>query len=117
MISWSHIVDKMQVNIHRVEHDLHQIEKIDSRLYNNDDTQRVVQELGSKYTNKQQQLRKLCFPNWEALAKVGAGQNLIPDDIFLPRSKIPGKVEFNACLLYTSPSPRDLSTSRMPSSA
>ena len=25
--------------------------------------------------------------------------------------------EFNACLLYTSPSPRDLSTSRMPSSA
>ena len=29
-----------------------------------------------------------------------------------------GKMEFNAdCLLYTSPSPRDLSTSRMPSSA
>ena len=26
-------------------------------------------------------------------------------------------VEFNSCLLYTSPSPRDLSTSRMPSSA
>ena len=26
-------------------------------------------------------------------------------------------VEFNVCLLYTSPSPRDLSTSRMPSSA
>ena len=25
--------------------------------------------------------------------------------------------EFNRCLLYTSPSPRDLSTSRMPSSA
>ena len=24
---------------------------------------------------------------------------------------------FDACLLYTSPSPRDLSTSRMPSSA
>ena len=24
---------------------------------------------------------------------------------------------FNSCLLYTSPSPRDLSTSRMPSSA
>ena len=32
----------------------------------------------------------------------------------------PGKLIFNAfnsCLLYTSPSPRDLSTSRMPSSA
>ena len=25
--------------------------------------------------------------------------------------------DFNSCLLYTSPSPRDLSTSRMPSSA
>ena len=30
----------------------------------------------------------------------------------------PGKVDFGTvCLLYTSPSPRDLSTSRMPSSA
>ena len=27
------------------------------------------------------------------------------------------KAEFYNCLLYTSPSPRDLSTSRMPSSA
>ena len=26
-------------------------------------------------------------------------------------------LQYNACLLYTSPSPRDLSTSRMPSSA
>ena len=26
-------------------------------------------------------------------------------------------IEINTCLLYTSPSPRDLSTSRMPSSA
>ena len=51
MISWNHIVDKMQVNIQGVEHDLRQIEKIDSRLYNNDDTQRLVQELGSKYTS------------------------------------------------------------------
>ena len=31
-------------------------------------------------------------------------------------SHIPG-AELNICLLYTSPSPRDLSTSRMPSSA
>ena len=28
-----------------------------------------------------------------------------------------GSIKFNGCLLYTSPSPRDLSTSRMPSSA
>ena len=27
------------------------------------------------------------------------------------------EVDFKSCLLYTSPSPRDLSTSRMPSSA
>ena len=46
MILWNHIVDKMQVNIQGVEHDLRQIEKIDSRLYNNNDTQRLVQELG-----------------------------------------------------------------------
>ena len=85
MISWNHIVDKMQVNIQGVEHDLRQIEKIDSRLYNNDDTQRLVQELGSKYTNEQQQLRELCFLNWEVLAKDAAEQNLIPNDISLPR--------------------------------
>ena len=29
----------------------------------------------------------------------------------------PGKKSGHTCLLYTSPSPRDLSTSRMPSSA
>ena len=33
------------------------------------------------------------------------------------RSDLPTPVEIKACLLYTSPSPRDLSTSRMPSSA
>ena len=34
------------------------------------------------------------------------------------RSKISGKVDFSSnCLLYTSPSPRDVSLSRMPSSA
>jgi len=52
---------KMQVNIQGVEHDLRQIEQSDSRLFNDEDTQCVVQELGSKYTNEQQQLRKLCF--------------------------------------------------------
>ena len=32
-------------------------------------------------------------------------------------SKVVNDSDQNACLLYTSPSPRDLSTSRMPSSA
>ena len=33
------------------------------------------------------------------------------------KGKLPESVKDNGCLLYTSPSPRDLSTSRMPSSA
>ena len=33
------------------------------------------------------------------------------------RSEWSGSDDVNGCLLYTSPSPRDLSTSRMPSSA
>ena len=41
---------------------------------------------------------------------------LIDDDQnLLGEKNIP--LEVNRCLLYTSPSPRDLSTSRMPSSA
>jgi len=43
----------MQGNIQGVEHNLQQIEQIDLRLYNNEDSQRVLQELGSKYTNEQ----------------------------------------------------------------
>ena len=39
---------------------------------------------------------------WEAKTEAGA---------------VAGKVDVSICLLYTSPSPRDLSTSRMPSSA
>ena len=38
-------------------------------------------------------------------------------DISSRRGKIDGMSQRNDCLLYTSPSPRDLSTSRMPSSA
>ena len=40
--------------------------------------------------------------------------NNIKGTIALPHSN--GRLQFG-CLLYTSPSPRDLSTSRMPSSA
>jgi len=73
-------LDKMQVSIQGVERDLRWIKQIDSRLYNDKDTQRVIQELGSKYSNEQQQLRKYFFFNWEALAKDAVVQNLIPDD-------------------------------------
>ena len=35
----------------------------------------------------------------------------------VPDGPLPEGVEFNDCLLYTSPSPRDATLSRMPSSA
>ena len=47
------------------------------------------------------------------LIKSQKAQNADLDDIRVHITKIEG----NVCLLYTSPSPRDLSTSRMPSSA
>ena len=71
-------LDKIEVNIQGVEHDLQQI---DSRLYNNEHTQLVIQELGSKYTNKRTTTTSqtfVCFFNWEALAKDAVEQNLIP---------------------------------------
>ena len=61
------------------------------------------------------------------LATVVGAKKVNPDMDYFPLSvnyqekyyaagKIPGGY-FKSCLLYTSPSPRDLSTSRMPSSA
>ena len=43
----------------------------------------------------------------EKAEKLGLGYVSVADHIVIPKD----------CLLYTSPSPRDLSTSRMPSSA
>ena len=37
--------------------------------------------------------------------------------LLVERDRIGGAGIYDGCLLYTSPSPRDLSTSRMPSSA
>ena len=74
-------LEKMQFNVEGVQHDLRLIEQSDPKLYNVEDTQHVIQELENKYTNGRQQLRKLCFFNWEALAKDAVGQYLIPDDI------------------------------------
>jgi len=42
--------------------------------------------------NEQQQLHKLCFFSWEALAKDAVGLNLIPDDIFYRVRKFQGKL-------------------------
>ena len=55
-----------------------------------------------------------------SLAKLMSEQGGDVATIARDYSKVPGGssfVQHELCLLYTSPSPRDLSTSRMPSSA
>ena len=47
----------------------------------------------------------------EILSKIGVGSGLNTTEL------IQALVEADTCLLYTSPSPRDLAVSRMPSSA
>ena len=49
--------------------------------------------------------------------EIGRDTIIEPNCFFAPGVKIADGVMIKACLLYTSPSPRDLSTSRMPSSA
>ena len=51
---------------------------------------------------------KLVFADQDRLSQVPSGYPIVA---------FSGMDENNFCLLYTSPSPRDLSTSRMPSSA
>ena len=47
----------------------------------------------------------------------GDFEDLQGPDLMIRMQKHAEKYNVNICLLYTSPSPRDLSTSRMPSSA
>ena len=53
----------------------------------------------------------------EALESAGYNGGTSPSVFIAPTSGTAYKSETKHCLLYTSPSPRDLSTSRMPSSA
>ena len=48
---------------------------------------------------------------------IGPFIDLILSPVGTSLNGIAGQVAVQGCLLYTSPSPRDLSTSRMPSSA
>ena len=48
---------------------------------------------------------------------VNIGDTVSAGDILAEIETDKATMEVEACLLYTSPSPRDLSTSRMPSSA
>ena len=55
-----------------------------------------------------------------ALFIISTGNTISRDKIEMEiegTNEYPVKVDMLTCLLYTSPSPRDLSTSRMPSSA
>ena len=45
------------------------------------------------------------------------GLSLLSDKFLAPWKSVTRDEHYSLCLLYTSPSPRDLSTSRMPSSA
>ena len=49
--------------------------------------------------------------------EIEGGNNLILDEIHEPKKHIPFRMVPMICLLYTSPSPRDRTRSRMPSSA
>ena len=68
---------------------------------------------------------KVYQPDWTTAERLNYTKQLFeivarlaPSDCGGSVSTLPGSFkEFGACLLYTSPSPRDLSTSRMPSSA
>ena len=55
----------------------------------------------------------------DLLRQIGTRMTSLPDDLTLNKKlmRIINARADNICLLYTSPSPRDLSTSRMPSSA
>ena len=72
-------------------------DKISDKLVNAFLTNKIISPIPSKFTKKLDEankFRKLC-------------ESKIKDPI----------IGFKACLLYTSPSPRDATLSRMPSSA
>ena len=65
-------------------------------------------------------LQKLLLENIIIVAKGGKSLAEVPSesvDYFRKLKFISTVASYSSCLLYTSPSPRDLSTSRMPSSA
>ena len=82
---------------------------------------------GGQFTNLKAQARSMGMEEkWHDIAETYADVNQMFGDIVkvTPSSKVVGDMalmmvaqNLNRCLLYTSPSPRDLSTSRMPSSA
>ena len=81
---------------------IHNIIGCNSRL---DSLQAAILDVKLKYLDKYAESRNLVADYYDKHL------SSIPD------IQIPFRAEYSTCLLYTSPSPRDLSTSRMPSSA
>ena len=76
------------------------------------DLNKIIEDLSSLTVAEAAELSKQLEEKWgvtpmAAAAPATAGGAAPAED----------KDDFTICLLYTSPSPRDLSTSRMPSSA
>ena len=84
------------------------------RLRNMTDSQELAQDVFVQAMQKLTQLRQPeCFPGW--LRSITVRMSINRAVRRAPAVSV--EPEMLACLLYTSPSPRDLSTSRMPSSA
>ena len=77
----------------------------------------ILQQVAEVELNRRRKILKL-IAGGTALAAVGGGVGL---GVFLdkkqPADKRNGLPMYGGCLLYTSPSPRDATLSRMPSSA
>ena len=90
--------------------------ELDDMVRDHKDYSRLIYELGFRSNFTRDKLAKLGMPSKmidriERAAKESMGADLTDFDL----KPIMGIARI--CLLYTSPSPRDLSTSRMPSSA
>ena len=80
----------------------------------------VVQSLPEKDEHKKSKEYKKLSPKMrEAVDNIFSVMDAKPSDFLNTFEKTikDSAKKFRVCLLYTSPSPRDLSTSRMPSSA
>ena len=76
----------------------------------------VINQTENKFTREVKSLKKSFFKNGDILVEVDYSGLNYKDALILNDG---GKLvkEYPHCLLYTSPSPRDVEESRMPSSA
>ena len=85
--------------------------------YASTDADPVIIEIGDQKITQQVYQQQLANSQAQALQNNPRLANSgVFESEFYKRQILDGLID-NACLLYTSPSPRDLSTSRMPSSA